>query len=213
MESTRNIVLNRSLSAIGIEILPEQGLLMERAGQQAVESVAEARDHEDDQRPEVVSIHQMDHDERDENHPQQGELVGSSEDLRELHARSFEACDAELRKSLPRLADFIGWRERGGRLQPGLGQETLGERGQAAVGQVEFDALDAVHGEENDGGSERLAVANHDREILERREFGAAQAQAFGSESENHSPELFARIAQGGNHEGARHKRLAGLSR
>lgn len=107
----------------------------------------------------------------------------------------------------------IGWRERDGRLQPGLGQETLGERGQAAVGQVEFDALDAVHGEENDGGSERLAVANHDREILKRGEFGAAQAEAFGSERENHPPKLFARIAQRCNHNGASHKRLAGLSR
>ena len=49
--------------------------------QQTIESVAEARDHEDDQRPQVVPIHQMDDDERDKDHPHQGELVGSSEDL------------------------------------------------------------------------------------------------------------------------------------
>lgn len=107
----------------------------------------------------------------------------------------------------------VGWRERGGRLQPRLGQETLRERGQAAVGQVEFDALDAVHGEENDGGSERLAVANHDREILKRGEFGAAQAEALGGKSQDHSPEFFARIAQRCNHDGASHKGLAGPSR
>ena len=89
----------------------------------------------------------------------------------------------------------------------------MGERGEAAIGQVEFDALDSVHRKENDGGSERLAVANHDREILKRGELGATQAEAFGSKRENHPPKLFARIAQRCNHDGASHKGLPGLSR
>ena len=102
-------------------------------------------------------------------------------------------------------------RERGGRFEPGLGEEALRERRQAAIGQVEFDALDAVHGEEYDGGSEGFAVAHHHREILEGREFGAAQAKAIGGKSQDHSPEFFARTAQGRNDQSAGVKGFARL--
>src|SRR5246127_4937113 len=60
---------------------------MKRPGQQAVQPIAEPGDHENHQRPKVVAIHQMDHDEWNKNHPQQGELVGGGKDLREFHAR------------------------------------------------------------------------------------------------------------------------------
>src|SRR5580658_29772 len=80
----------------GIKVLTEKSLLMQRAGQQAIQAVAESGDHENDQRPEITALHQMNHDERNENHPQQRELIGSGEDVGELHARSSEACGAEL---------------------------------------------------------------------------------------------------------------------
>src|SRR5579864_1263376 len=96
----------------------------------------------------------------------------------------------------------------GGRLQAGLGKEALRERGQIAVGQIEFDALDAVHRKENDGGCERLAIADHNGEVLERGQFGATQAEAGRGKRENHSPEFFAWIAQRRNHEGPRLERF-----
>ena len=100
-------------------------------------------------------------------------------------------------------------RERGGWFEPSLGEETLAERRQAAIGQVEFDALNAVHGKEDDGGSEGFAVAHHHREIFEGREFGPAQAQAIGGNRQDHPPELFARTAQGRNDQSAGVKRFA----
>ncbi len=41
----------------GIEILTEQSLLMQLAGQQAVQSIAEAGDDEEKQRPEIAAIY------------------------------------------------------------------------------------------------------------------------------------------------------------
>src|ERR1700722_7425126 len=58
--------------------------------------IAEPGCHEEYQRPQVVPVDQVDHDERNENHPQQSELIGSGEDLREFHARSFAARGPEL---------------------------------------------------------------------------------------------------------------------
>src|ERR1700683_2898837 len=52
----------------GIEILAQQGLLVQSPGQQSVKAVTEARDHENNQRPEIVALDQMDHDEGNENH-------------------------------------------------------------------------------------------------------------------------------------------------
>ena len=66
-----------------------------------------------------------------------------------------------------------------GRFQPGFGQEALRERGQSPVREIEFHALDAVHGEEDYGRRERLTIAHHDGEILKRRQFCPAQSQAF----------------------------------
>jgi len=94
-------------------------------------------------------------------------------------------------------------RECGRWFEAGFSEEALGERRQAAIGQVEFDALDAMHRKKYDGRSEGLAVTDHHREILERREFGAAQAQAIGGKGKDHPPELFARTAQGRNYERA----------
>lgn len=72
----------------GIEVLSKQGLLMQPAGEQPVKTIAEAGDDEHDQGPLVVAIHQVDHDERYEDHAEERELVGGGEDLRKLHARS-----------------------------------------------------------------------------------------------------------------------------
>ena len=94
-------------------------------------------------------------------------------------------------------------RKSGGWFEPRLGEEALGERRQVSIGQVEFDALNAVHGEKYNGRSEGLAVAHHDREILEGCEFGATQAQAIGGKRQDHSPEFFARTAQGRDDERA----------
>jgi hypothetical protein len=74
----------------GIEVLAEQRLLMKSAGEQAIEAIAEACDDKESEGPEVVSVDKMDDDEGDEHHPEQSELIGSSEDLRELHAGSLD---------------------------------------------------------------------------------------------------------------------------
>src|SRR5271165_3351723 len=116
-------------------------------------------------------------------------------------------------KIVGRVLSLLFWkyagRERGGWLETSLGEEALAERRQASVGQVEFDALNPVHGKKYHGWSEWLAVAHHHREILEGREFGAAQAKAIGGNRQDHPPEFFARTAQGRNDQSARVKRFA----
>src|ERR1700689_4314288 len=79
---------------------------MEFAGEQAVQAVAEAGDDEHYERPEIAALHQVNHDERNENHPQKSELVGSGEYLGKLHARSSEACDPERGTSLAFSCNF-----------------------------------------------------------------------------------------------------------
>jgi len=101
--------------------------------------------------------------------------------------------------------------ERGRWFEAGLGEEALRKGRQIAVGQVKFDALNTVHGEENDRGSERFPVPDHYGEIFKGREFGSAQAEARGGESKNHPPELFARITQGCNDQCSGLKRFARL--
>ncbi len=95
-----------------------------------------------------------------------------------------------------------------GRLQSGLGEEALRERRQIPVRQIEFDAFNAMHGKEDHGGSERLAVPHHHGQILKGGEFGSAQAEALWGESKDHAPKFLARIAQGRNDEGTSHKGL-----
>ena len=68
---------------------------MKGASEHAIQSVAEARDYKDDQSPEIASLDQMNHDERDENHPQQSELVGCCKDVGELQAGLSPVCDSE----------------------------------------------------------------------------------------------------------------------
>ena len=68
-----------------------------------------------------------------------------------------------------------------GWFQAGFGQEALRERGQGPVREIEFDALDAVHGEEDYGRRERLTIAHHDGEIFKGCQFCPTQAQAFRS--------------------------------
>src|SRR5580765_3910191 len=68
---------------------------MQAASQQAVESIAETGDDKKNKRPEIVPIDQMDDDERNKDHPQEGQLIGSSEDVRELHAGSLEGIGIE----------------------------------------------------------------------------------------------------------------------
>src|SRR6202007_2990094 len=57
----------------GIEILPQQSLLMQFAGKQSVKPVAETGDYKKHQRPEIMAVRQFDDDERNENHAQQRE--------------------------------------------------------------------------------------------------------------------------------------------
>src|SRR5208337_2169012 len=87
-----------------VEILAEQRLLMQGAGQEAIEAVAQSGENEQRQRPFEVVLDQIDDDERQENHAQQRELVGRGQDLPEVH-RSFSppACPRALsRNSLTR---------------------------------------------------------------------------------------------------------------
>ncbi len=67
----------------GIEILAEQGFLIEGPGEETIEPVAESGDNEKNERPFVLAIHEIVHDEGQEHHAQQGELVGESQQLRE----------------------------------------------------------------------------------------------------------------------------------
>jgi len=69
----------------GIEILPQQSLLMQAAGKQAVEAIAETGKDEKNQRPEKFALDNLNHDEGNENHAQQRELIGRAENLGELH--------------------------------------------------------------------------------------------------------------------------------
>src|SRR3954464_2528048 len=68
---------------------------MESASQQAIQAVAESGNHEDYECPKIVPVNQVNHNERNEDHPQQRELVGGSQNLGKLHARSLEACDGD----------------------------------------------------------------------------------------------------------------------
>src|SRR5208337_2431741 len=79
---------HQQLIGDGVEILAEQRLLMQPAGQQAVESVAQPGQNEQRQRPFEIVLDQIDDDERQENHPQHRELVGRGQNLPEVH-RSF----------------------------------------------------------------------------------------------------------------------------
>src|SRR5580692_10398859 len=65
-----------------------------------------------------------------------------------------------------------------------------------------------MHREEDDCGSERLTVPDHQSQVLKRGQLGSAQAQAFGREGENHSPEFFAGIAEGCDYQRSGSKRL-----
>ena len=69
-------------------------------------------------------------------------------------------------------SDRRGERSRG--LQSGFGKEALRKRWQAAVGEIEFDALDAVHGEKHYGWGKRFSVANHHGEVFKGCELGSA---------------------------------------
>src|SRR4029077_8607889 len=86
----RNLVQNREhrehraqqeLVFDGIEILAEQSLLVQLAGQQAIQAVAESSDHEENQGPAITAVDQFVHDNRNENHPQQRKLVRRGKDL------------------------------------------------------------------------------------------------------------------------------------
>jgi len=71
----------------GIKILAENRLLLERAREQAVEAVAETGQDEQNERGFVAAAKQVNDDEWEKRHPQQGELVGRGKELREFHER------------------------------------------------------------------------------------------------------------------------------
>jgi len=93
--------------------------------------------------------------------------------------------------------------QHGGRVLSGFLGETLGEGGDGTFGEIEFEALDAVHGEEEDSGGEGLAIADLGNEVVEGREIDAAEAEADVGEMKNGSPEFFARIGERGDDEGS----------
>jgi hypothetical protein len=67
---------------MGSRYWPER-LLVEASCEKAVESVAHAGDNKQDQRSPVVMVEQFDHNEGQEGHARQGQLVGRGEDLRD----------------------------------------------------------------------------------------------------------------------------------
>src|SRR5581483_8148943 len=71
-----------------IQVLSEHGLLFQGARQQAIQPIAETRNYEQDQRPLVVPVELIDHDERQKHHPQQRELVWSRQELGKFQERS-----------------------------------------------------------------------------------------------------------------------------
>ena len=78
-----------------------------------------------------------------------------------------------------------------------------GAKLEISVREVEFHALNPMHGKEDHTERERFAVFDERDEVLERSQINSTQAEAFGAESKNRSPEFFAGIGQGGNHHGA----------
>src|SRR5208282_2293 len=93
----------------------------------------------------------------------------------------------------------LAYQKRGGVLS-GFFCEALGEREDVALGKIEFHALHAVHGKEDNAGGEGLAVLNLRCQIVERRDIDAAQADAFARKMENRAPEFLARVGQRRNY-------------
>ena len=73
--STTNIVTSSSLSAIGSSQAPSVVFWPVEPRDQAVEQVGEAGDDERDQRPAPVAVEQQDHERRNQQHPEDGELI------------------------------------------------------------------------------------------------------------------------------------------
>jgi hypothetical protein len=81
------------------------------------------------------------------------------------------------------------------RVLAGFFGEALRERKQVPFGEIEFHALDAMHGEEDYTRGEGLAILDLRGEIVETRKVDAAQRDSFGGKMENGAPEFFARVA------------------
>ena len=76
---------HQQLVGDGIEILAEERLLMQGASEEAIEAVAYSGQNEECQRPLEIVFNQIDDDEGQKDHPQQRELIGSGQDLPEIH--------------------------------------------------------------------------------------------------------------------------------
>src|SRR5436309_3982988 len=85
-------------------------------------------------------------------------------------ARSGSAGD-----SFPLSDQEFGGQQRGGILA-GLLREPLTERQDTALGQVQFHALNAMHGEEHDTGCESVAGLDGRNQIVKRNQINAANA-------------------------------------
>src|SRR5208283_5171338 len=102
----------------------------------------------------------------------------------------------------PRMREKLAHQERNGILSCFL-RETLGEREDVSLGEVQFHSLQAVHGKEDDAGGERFAALDLRGEIVERRDIDAAQAEALAGKMEDRAPEFFAWVGQRRDHERA----------
>lgn len=85
----------------------------------------------------------------------------------------------------------------------GFLREALGQRGQSAFGQIEFQTLDAMHGKEYHARGKRLAIANLRREIVERRKIDAPHAEPDRRKMQDRAPEFFARVGKRRDHKSA----------
>ncbi len=98
----------------------------------------------------------------------------------------------------------------GGILSGFLG-EALGEGKDIAFGEIEFHALHAVHGKEDDARSKRLAALDLGGKIVEAGHVDAAQAEALGGEMQNCAPEFLTGVGEGRDDKRARAKRTDGF--
>src|ERR1700722_18243296 len=98
-------------------------------------------------------------------------------------------------------------------IHSGLGGEALRQRGNAAVGQIEFHTLQTVHGEKNYAGGKWLAILDQRDQVVKRCQLHAAKAQAFRRERKDGAPKLLPRISQSHEHHDAGTKRIATWAR
>lgn len=100
-----------------------------------------------------------------------------------------------------RRQKFAGENRR--RVLSGFLREALGQRRQSALGKIEFEPLDAMHGEKQDARGKGLAVADLGGEVVEGREINTAEAKSDGRKLQDRAPEFLAGVGKRRDDKGA----------